>query len=806
MTGHPLELTGGKLRRTCSIDHFKFETTKEIAFIQSIIGQPRGVRAIEFGIDIKTTGFNIYVLGSTGTGRTTAIKQFLEDRALSGEVPGDWVYVNNFEVDHQPRAIELNPGQGGQFQGDMRTLLEVLSRSIPDALKAEEFTDALQKLVEGFDQRREEIFQKFNSEAKEKSFGLIRTPSGLMLVPLDEGGEPIPAEKLQELASDERSRLEQVHNQLQDRLGEVLAAARSLDREYREDQDRLKRVAASYVIDQHIGDIKERYGDHDEVLLYLDQVRENILKNLDEFAPEAEEEEEEQPVPFRPPQPSAEKRFRRYAVNLIIDNSKTQGAPVIVEDLPSYASLVGRIEGEVQMGALHTDFTMIKPGALHKANGGYLVLRASSLLSQPGAWQGLKRALNSGEIRIEESMIRSGLGILTPQTIDPEPILLNLKVVLLGSPSLYYMLYGLEEDFSDLFKVKADFASSMERSEQTESDYATFIAARCHESGLPHFTRQAVCKMVEYGSRLAENQGRLSTRFGQLTDVIHEVAYWAQKDGKDLVDVEHVARALEEQRYRNNLYEDRTLEQIEEGTIFIDTSGEVTGQVNGLSVVGLGDYEFGQPSRITVRVYSGKEGLINIEREVEMSGPLHDKGVLILHGYLGGKYAVDQPLTLSASITFEQNYGGIEGDSASSAELYALLSALSGYPVKQALAVTGSVNQRGQIQPIGGVNEKIEGFFNVCKLHGLTGEQGVLIPASNMRNLMLRDEVVEAVEGGQFHIYAVESVEKGIELLTGVPAGEQGEDGAYPEGTIHEAVIRRLAELSEAAAGTEDEE
>lgn len=797
MAQQPKELAPEQLRRVCTLDHFDFEKTSDIQFEQTIIGQPRGIRAIEFGINIDVPGFNIYVLGPTGTGRTTAIRQFLEQCAKDGEVPLDWVYVNNFEVEHQPRAIELPPGEGGKFRDDMTRLIETLRREIPLALEAEEYTNALEKLGDEADAKRNEIFQTLTDEAREKNFAIVRTPSGLMIAPLGEDGQVMPPEEFSQLEEEVRNNLNEQRLELEDRLEEGLRRVRDIDRESREAADKLEREAAAFVVDQHIGDMKEAHADHDEVLLYLGQVREDVLEHLSDFTGNEEEDEEPGPVVGPLARQRADEVFRRYSVNLIVDHSKTQGSPVILEELPSYANLVGRVEGEVQMGALRVDFTMIKPGALHRANGGYLVLRVQDLLSQPGAWEGLKRALQSGEIRVEEMSARTGVGVLTPQTIDPEPIPLKIKVILLGSSSLYYLLYGLEEDFSDLFKVKADFAATMDRTQEAEDEYAEFVAARCQESGLPCFDKAAVGQIVEYGSRLAGDQNKLSTLFGHLADMIHEAAYWARAEGRDGVNAGDVIRAIEERRYRANLYEERTFESIQRGRVFIDTEGEIVGQVNGLSVMGLGDYMFGQPNRITARVYVGKEGLVNIEREVAMSGPIHDKGVLTLRGYLGGHYALDHPLALTASLTFEQNYSGIEGDSASSAELYALLSALSGHTVKQSLAVTGSVNQRGQVQPIGGVTEKIEGFFQVCKERGLTGDQGVLIPTTNVDNLMLRTEVIDAVREGQFHVYAVESIDQGIELLTGVPAGERQPDGTYPEGTVHDAVQRRLHELAE---------
>jgi predicted ATP-dependent protease len=786
-----LALSADQVRRECSVDHFEFETTAEVDPLVTIIGQPRGIRAIEFGIDIKIPGFNVFALGPTGTGRKTAIRSFLERRAQSGPTPPDWVYVHNFVVEHQPRAIEFEAGRGSLFCTDLDELVTSLKSDIPSILEGPEFIDAMDALDDEFNARREKIFEAVSEEAQKHNFGIAQTPAGLAIMLLDANKQVVPPEKIQQLDETVRQELEEQHRLLQERLADAMREVRALERAQRNEQTRLRREVVANVVDHYVNELKGHYDDHEEVLLYLGQVREDVLDNLALFAPEPEAEGGAALQQTR----RDNARLRRYSGNLIVDHSRTEGAPVIVEDLPSYANLVGRVEGEVQMGALLTDFSMIKPGALHRANGGYLVLRVADLLPQPGAWDGLKRALTNHEIRIQESMIYSGVGILTPRTIDPEPIPLDLKVILLGSPAQYYLLYQVEEDFAELFKTKADFAATMPRDHDTEFEYAAFVAARCAEHDLPHFHRDAVGRLVEFGSRLAGHQDKLSTLFGQITDLIHEAVYWAQEDGQDVVGSQHVEKAIEERRYRSNLYEERSLEDIHEGTVFIDTAGEVIGQVNGLSIVGLGDYAFGQPSRITARVYQGQDGLINIEREAELSGPIYDKGVLILHGYLGGQYALDHPLTLSASLTFEQNYGGVEGDSASSTELYALLSALSGQPIKQSLAVTGSVNQRGQVQPIGGVSEKVEGFFQVCQARGLTSDQGVLIPRSNVPNLMLRSEVVEAIREGQFHVHAIETIDQGIELLTGVPAGEQGPDGRFPKGTIHHAVQERLEAL-----------
>ncbi len=801
MTRNRYELAADELRRVSNGDHLGFETTQDISFVSEIIGQPRGVRAIEFGIGISTPGFNIYVLGPSGSGRTTAVKKYLERHAASGPVPPDWVYVYNFEVEHQPRAIELPPGLGAHLRDDMVALIDVLRKDIPQALEAEEFNDAIDQLDNDFSNRRGEIYQALADEAKSRGFAIVRTPSGFVVAPLTEDGQGImEPDAYNALPKEQHDAMEKDRLLLEEKLLEGLRRLRELDREHADSRAKLERGAAAFLLVQHLGDLREKYEGHDEVLLYLNQVRDDVLDHLSDFKRQEESSEQGEGSPPSPPGTRQHvDPFHRYRVNLIVDHGQAHGAPVILEEYPSYSNLVGRIEGEVEMGALHTDFMGIKAGALHRANGGYLVLRARDVLSQPDAWEGLKRALLSRQIRIEESMLRTGLGVLTPQTIDPEPIPLNVKVVLLGTPALYYILYAADEHFPDLFKVKADFASVMERTAESEMDYASFIAARCAESGLPHFNRAAVGQVIEYGSRLADDRTKLSTLFGNLTDLIQEAAYWAKMDGASIVDARHVVQAIEQARYRANLYEERTLEYIHRGLVFIDTTGEVLGQVNALSVVGLGDYVFGQPNRITARVYSGKEGVVDIEREVELSGPIHNKGVLILRGYLGGQYATHRPLALTASITFEQTYAGVEGDSASAAELFALLSALSGFPLKQSIAVTGSVNQRGQMQPVGGINEKIEGFFDVCQARGLTGDQGVIIPRANLTNLMLRSDVVNAVRRGQFHVYAVETVDEGIELLTGKPAGSRGADGSFPAGTVHAAAQARLDALAEEA-------
>lgn len=793
-------LSPDQLRRVCSIDHFNFKTTGDLPFERDIIGQPRGVRAIEFGIEIKSEGYNIYVLGPTGTGRTTAIQKFLEERAKQSDVPKDWAYVHNFETPHKPRALDLPPGMGIKLKEAMATFVEELMRAIPRALDTDEFQDAMDAIGHDLQDKRDNLMNELQRNATENQLGILRTPQGLVVVPVGEDGQPVAPEAFAQLSEEERTAIEEKRHEIEHQLEEAMRELRDLEKAAKEQTQELESGAVARVLDLHMQELRETCADHEETLFWLDQVRQDVLDNLDDFKDGSDQGEQPSlPLPgMQRDQPSPDQKYRRYQVNLIVDHSQSEGAPVVVVDLPSYQNLIGRIESEVRFGgAMATDFTMIKPGALHLANGGYLVVRAQEILSHPFSWEGLKRALQVGHVHIEEPVSRSGMGVLAPQVPEPEPIPLDVKVIMLGSPRIYYLLHGLEEDFPELFKVKADFAVTMDRTHENEDEYALFVAARCHENDLPHFDPTAVGKVIEYSSWLADDQDKLSTRFGDISDLIQEAVYWTQNEGADVVTAGHVQRAIDERTYRSNLVEERIQERIQDGTIFIDTEGQVVGQVNGLSVLNLGDYAFGQPSRVTARIYMGTEGVINIEREVEMAGPIHNKGLMILRGYLGGQYALAHPLSLTASLTFEQNYGGVEGDSASSTELYALLSALSGYPLRQDIAVTGSVNQRGQVQPIGGATQKIEGFYQVCKARGLTGNQGAMIPASNVSNLMLREDVIESVREGQFHIYAVETIDQGIEILTGLPAGERQPDGTYPEGTVHHAVQQRLRGLAE---------
>ena len=792
MTAKNYEVPVEKLYRVCDPDQFDFQTTEDLPPLKEIIGQPRATQAIDFGVSISSPGFNIYVLGPTGTGRMTTVETFLKKKAAQEKVPNDWCYVYNFSEPHKPRAISLPAGMGSELRRDMDELIEDLRAEIPRAFESEEYVAEKERISQKFQQEKRAELERLDLRAKERGFALMKTPAGLIVAPLVEG-EVISQEQYEKLPEEKKRELEKGRQELQEEIGEAMRRIRRLDKELKEAIREIERKVAATACGQHMDELKEKYHDFQEVVDYLNEVEKDIVENVESFKGEGGEAREVEimglKIVFQ------ESPFIRYRVNVIVDNSETKGAPVIIEGNPTYHNLVGRIEHRAQFGALVTNFTMIKAGALHRANGGYLVLEAKDVLMKPFAWEALKRCLKDGRIKTEE--MGAEYRLISTVTLEPEPIPLDVKVVLIGSPLLYYLLCDLDEDFQNLFKVMADFAVQMDRDSENERQYALFIKSRCEEEGLKHFDRTAVAKVVEYSSRLAEDQEKLSTRFGTICDLIREANYWASRNGHQYVTAEDVRQAIEEKVYRSNRVEERIRELIEDGTILIDTEGEVVGQVNGISLVTLGDYTFGKPTRITARTFMGQKGVVNIEREVEMSGRIHSKGVMILAGYLGGKYAQDVPLTLSASIGFEQLYEEVEGDSAASSELYALLSSLSGYPLKQGIAVTGSVNQRGEVQAVGGVTQKIEGFFDVCKIKGLTGEQGVIIPAKNVKNLMLREDVVEAVREGKFHIYAVETVDEGIEILTGVEAGERREDGTYPEGTVNWAVQKRLLELAE---------
>jgi lon-related putative ATP-dependent protease len=784
------ELSVEKLRRICDPQKLGCETTEEMEPLETIIGQQRAVRALDFGLGIKELGFNIYVAGPPGTGKTTAVERFLEEIAKGKAVPPDWCYVNNFRDPYRPKALRLPPGRGREFQKDMKNLVDGVRREIPRVFESDEYAAKREETVQGFQRQRQELLSQMGDKSQEEGFLLQMSPMGLLIIPVMEG-KPLSEEEFRALSPEVREDLQQKREGLQEELKRAMRQVRGLEKKASEELQKLDQEVALYTVAPSVSELVEKYEGLPEVVAYLKEVRDDIVENLSQFRGEAEA----QPTPTLPVPGASELPFRKYEVNVVVDNSELEGAPVVMELNPTYNNLFGRIEKEAQFGALITDFTMIREGSLHRANGGYLVLPAEELLRNLFSWDSLKRALRHKEIAVEEAGER--LGFITTKSLRPVPIPLDAKIVLIGQPVLYYLLYNLDEDFSELFKVKADFDTRMDRTDGNIRDYAAFVCTLCCEEGLKHLDASALAKLIEHSSRLAEDQEKLTARFGEISDIIREAGFYATQENSSYVTAAHVQKAIEEKFYRSNLVQERVSEMIERGTIMIDAVGEEVGQVNGLSVSSLGDISFGQPSRITASIGLGREGLIDIEREAKLGGPIHTKGVMILSGYLTEKYAQDKPLSLSARLVFEQSYSGVEGDSASSTELYALLSSLSGLPIKQGTAVTGSINQKGEVQAIGGVNEKVEGFFETCKAKGLTGEQGVLIPESNVQNLMLKEEVVEAVKEGKFHIWSVKNVDEGIEILTGVKAGDRQEDGTFEENSVNDRVDKRLQELAE---------
>jgi len=779
-----------KLRWSCDPAQFDFETTEHLPDLDDAIGQKRAMRSIEFGLGMEETGFNLYISGETGTGRNSTIRGILKKRGRNEPQPCDWVYVYNFKDNNSAVSLSLPAGQGSQLSTDMKELIEEFKTDIPKALESKEYEILRSEILEAYQEKNNELFQGLEKSAEKHGFALQRTVSGLVIVPQKDGNN-YTQEEYEALSDEDREKLEQIGKELTENLNDVLRQVRDSEKFTKEALSQADRDLGMSCLGHRLEPLREKYAGLDKVSTYLDAIQEDILLNLEDFKPQP-------PQPQIPglKLPRQEPTFERYEVNILVDNKETEGAPVIFESNPTYNNLFGRIEHVMQYGGTAvTDFTMIRSGALHRANGGYLVIDAREMLINPFVWDSLKRCIRTGEIRIED--VLEQYRFMTMVTLKPEPVQLQTKIVLIGTPWIYYLLFYLDPDYRKFFKVKAEFDSHVARSPEIMRDYALFVATKCRCEKLLHFDRSGMAAMLEHTARMVEDQHKLSSQFMEIADFIREASYWAKKDGHTIVTDSDVLRAAEEKLYRANRIEERLQELYEDGTILVDTDGAVAGQINGLSVIGLGDHTFGRPSRITAQVYTGQAGMVNIEREVKLSGPIHDKGVMILTGYLGGTFAVERPLSLSASICFEQSYDGIEGDSASSTELYALLSALANVPIKQGIAVTGSVNQRGIIQPIGGVNFKIEGFFAVCKSKGLNGQQGVLIPKTNERHLMLNNEVVEAVREGRFHIWSVETIEQGIEILTGMTAGARGKNGKFPKGTLYHLVDERLRTMGE---------
>lgn len=780
------------LYRRCDVGQFDFETTSDLEDLTELIGQPRAVEAVNFGVGIERYGYNLFALGPAGTGKMAFIRHYIETRAAAERVPSDWCYVNNFDDPRKPTALELPPGKSVQLHNDMNTLVEELGATIPAVFQSDEYNTRAEAIDQELNERQDKAFESLNKKAEAKNIMLMRTPTGFTLAPM-RNGKPIFPKEFRELPEEERKKIEEDSSALQEELRETLHKAPKWQEESRQKFAELNREMAAGVVSHKADVLRQAYQGHAKVIDYLNAVEEDLIRNFRKFLPE----EQRRTSLFGIELPGQEDEghwFNRYRINVLLAHDVDSGAPVIHESLPSYNNLIGRIEHTAQQGALLTDFTKIRAGALHRANGGYLLLDAIKVLTQPFAWEALKRALESRKVKIES--LGQITSLISTVSLEPESIPLNVKVVLMGEPIIYYLLSYYDSEFADLFKVQVDFAGQMDRTSASQQAYARLLATLARKEHLLPFNRDAVGRVIDHGARLADDNEKLTTHMRSIQDLMQESDYWARQRGESIISDADVQTAIDAQIRRADRLRERIHQEIERGTLMIETSGGKVGEINGLVVLMLGGFSFGRPSRISARVRLGKGNVVDIEREVKTGGPIHSKGVLILSHFLAARYALDYPLSLSASLVFEQSYGGVEGDSASSAELYALLSALAQVPLRQSLAVTGSVNQHGEIQPIGGVNEKIEGFFDICNSRGLTGEEGVLIPAANVKHLMLRGDVVAAVQDGKFAVYPVTSVDEGIELLTGVSAGERDANGEFPAGGINRMVEDRLIHFS----------
>lgn len=780
-----------KLKKVCDYENeLDFHgSSLEAPQFEGVIGQDRAVSAMEFGLRMNAAGYNIFVVGPHGTGKSTYTQTIVAKIAQNGKIPQDWCYINNFSDEDRPYVVSFPAGLGKVFKKDMDNLIVELRSSISKAFDESDYEERRDKIISDLQSKLDEMYRNIRNEASKSGFSMRQVPPRYIFYPVKNGMQ-LPQEEYDRLSPEEKKDLDEKGRRLTKMLDESLRESQKLDDDAKKEMRKLENEIALTAALPKVTMLKIKYADYPRIVEYFQEALDDIVEHHKAFRV-VESSEEKVSIPFQQAEPDP---ITRYNVNVFVNNESCTGAPVVIEPNPNYYNLFGKLEYNSQMLSISTDFTMIRPGSIHRANGGFLIIQAKDILSDPFAWETLKKALKYRKALVEN--IGEQYRLVPAGTIRPEPVPLDIKVIIICDPELYYLLYSLDEDVQRLFKVRVDFDVDMPRTRENLHQYASFISSLCTKEKLLHFNQAALGKVIELGSRIAGDQNKLSTRFNKMTEVIYEAAAQAELDHADLVDAIHVERAIKEKKKRDDRLEERIHEEIFKKRILINTEGVETGQINGLSVLGSGGYAFGLPTRITARTFAGTEGIINIERETQMSGSIHTKGVLTLSGYIGGKFAQSRPLGLTAQVTFEQSYGGVEGDSASSAELYAILSSLADAPINQSIAVTGSVDQRGDIQPIGGATEKIEGFFDICSMRGLTGKQGVIIPIQNIDNLMLKDEVLEAVKEGKFHLYAVERIEEGIEILTGVPAGELNEDGVYPEGSIFQRVDQKLKSFS----------
>ena len=762
-----------------------FNSTEELSAIdEEIIGQNRAADSLDFGMRVNKSGYNIFMAGESGTGKSTYAENMAEEKSAEMEQPKDILYVFNFSEPEKPRVMRVPAGMGNELKNDMEKIVEELQEEIPRAFEGEEYEAERKEILNEYQPKSNKVMQEFEESARKRGFMLQNTSQGLVPVPIDEEGEPISRDDFQEMSEEKKEEIRSKSQKIQNEISQVMREIRSIKEEAQDELAALEKKIGISVVQPIICHLQDKYEDCEEISNYLDEVQEDIVDNIDRFRSSDEEKQN----PFAAMQQDDDGSFFvRYQINLFVNNSKTEGAPVVYEKNPTYYNLFGKIEGKSQFGTITTNFTMIKSGSLHRANGGFLIVHAKDLLTNPFCWDTLKRALINQEITVEN--IGEQYRSVPIITLKPEALELDLKIIMIGSPYIYYLLYNYDEEFAELFKIKADFDTEMERNKENIAKFADFISSVINRDELKEFSAGAVASMIDFSSRLTGDREKLSTKFNEIIEILFESDVWADSFNEDLVSAKSVRKAIDEKEMRSNLLEEKIQEQIDRDHLLLDVSGREVGQINGLSVYQAGNYSFGRPARITARSYLGKEGVINIEREAKMSGRIHSKGVMILTGYLGGKYAQDAPLSLTASIAFEQSYGGVDGDSATCAEVVALLSSLAEIPIRQDIAITGSMNQKGVVQPIGGVNEKIEGFFKVCQAKGLTGEQGVIIPQRNLDNLMLDQKVIDAVDQGKFNLYSIQEIDQALEIMLDQEAE-----------TIHNSVKEKLEEYAELEA------
>lgn len=777
------EVSYKKLKYICNPDILDFVTTEELDRNHDGIGQERGIESLKFGLNVDVNGYNLYLEGPSGVGKTMYTKDYLQKISKNKKTPQDWCYIYNFENPNEPVAVSFQAGQGQEFKDVMDRFIIDIKKELKSTFNNEDFEKEKNIIVQKYQDKREKLLEDLNQESAKQGFQVKSSDTGIYMMPIV-NGEVIKEEEFEKLDEKIKKEYEEKSSIVQQQIIQVISKIKEIEQESEKKVSEWQSSIVSLSVEGHITYVKSKLKRNKKITKFLDGVRKDILKNINKFISEDKVSQNGQ-------QKIADtKPWENYRVNLFIDNSNTEGAPVIMDSNYSFSNIFGRLEYENQYGILKTDYTMIRSGLLHKANGGYIIFQANDLLTNPITYDYMKKVLRNKELGIDNSMDQRSSAVMV--SLKPEPIPLDLKVIIIGNENIYQTLLSVDEDFRKLFKIKVEFSDDAPITNENIKNLARFVHGYCEDDELPHLDKFAVAKLAEYSTRLSSSQNRMSTRFGELSQIIAEASTWAKIDKAKVVTKEYVEKALEERKNRLKKYDDRYTQMIEEGTLLIDTQGEKVGQINGLTVMTIGDYSFGKPVRITVNTYTGKKGIIDIEREVELSGSSHSKGILILNGYLGEKFAKDMPLSLTASICFEQLYNGVDGDSASSTELYALLSNLSGVPINQGIAVTGSVNQKGEVQAIGGVNEKIEGYFEICKLKGLTGKQGVLIPKQNIQNLNLDNEIITAVKNGKFHIYAVSTIDEGMEILTGVPAGKKDIPG-----TINSLVYQTLKRYNE---------